>query len=118
MRDHCFGRKLKLPSTIAIKHQLLTMMFEEEIRAIPPGGLFKKRISNARHVATAQSAEWGNECGAPQSRGGVDMPILTTEEQRLAPSVEDLQEMDRYGIVRVPADILHELSGRARPGDA
>src|SRR6476659_8331394 len=36
----------------------------------------------------------------------VDMPIMTTEEQRLAPSVEDLQEMDRYGIVRVPADIF------------
>jgi hypothetical protein len=34
------------------------------------------------------------------------MPIMTTEEQRLAPSVEDLQEMDRYGIVRVPADIF------------
>ena len=46
------------------------------------------------------------------------MPIMTTEEQRLAPSVEDLQEMDRYEIIRVPADILHELSGRARPGEA
>ena len=45
MRNHCFGRKIKLPSTIAIKRQLLTMMFEEEIRAIPPGGLFKKNES-------------------------------------------------------------------------
>jgi len=34
------------------------------------------------------------------------MPIMTTEEQRPAPSVEDVQEMGRYGIVRVLADIF------------
>ena len=54
MRDHCFGRKIKLPSTISIKRQLLTMMFEEEIRAIPPGGLFKESESPALDVATTQ----------------------------------------------------------------
>jgi len=47
MRDHRFGSKIKLPSTIAIKHQLLTMMLEEEIRAIPAGGLFKEDESPA-----------------------------------------------------------------------
>jgi len=47
MRDHRFGSKIKLPSTIAIKHQLLTMMFEDELRAIPPGGLFKENESPA-----------------------------------------------------------------------
>jgi hypothetical protein len=34
------------------------------------------------------------------------MPIMTTEEQQPALSVEARQEMDRYGIVRVPADIF------------
>jgi hypothetical protein len=47
MRIHRFGRKLKLPSTVAIKHQLLRMMLEDEIRAIPPGGCFKENESPA-----------------------------------------------------------------------
>jgi hypothetical protein len=47
MRNHRFGRKIKLPSTVAIKHELLTMMFEDEIRAIPPGGSFKENESPA-----------------------------------------------------------------------
>ena len=34
------------------------------------------------------------------------MSIMGTEEQRPALSVETRQEMDRYGIVRVPADIF------------
>jgi hypothetical protein len=29
MRTHRFGRKLKLPATIAIKHQLTRRMFED-----------------------------------------------------------------------------------------
>jgi hypothetical protein len=40
MQSHRFGRKLRLPSTAAIKHQLLLMMLEDEIRAIPVDGLF------------------------------------------------------------------------------
>ena len=40
-----FGRKLKLPSIVAIKHQLLRMMLVDEIRAIPPGGSFKANES-------------------------------------------------------------------------
>lgn len=47
MRGQRFGSKIKLPSTIAIKHQLLTMMFEDEIRAIPPGGTFNENESPA-----------------------------------------------------------------------
>src|SRR4249920_202666 len=31
MRTHRFGRKLKLPSTIAIKHQIRCLMAEDEI---------------------------------------------------------------------------------------
>jgi len=47
MRDHRFGSKINLPSTLAIKHQLLTMMFEDEIKAIPQGGIFKENDSPA-----------------------------------------------------------------------
>jgi hypothetical protein len=32
MQDRRFGRKIKLPSTFAIKHQLLTMMLDERLR--------------------------------------------------------------------------------------
>ncbi len=32
MRTHRFGRKLKLPSTIAIKHQIRKLMAEDEVR--------------------------------------------------------------------------------------
>jgi hypothetical protein len=32
MRTHRFGKKLKLPATIAIKRQLMKLMFEESIK--------------------------------------------------------------------------------------
>jgi hypothetical protein len=47
MRPNRFGSKIKLPSTVAIKHQLLIMMLEDEIRAIPAGGHFKENESTA-----------------------------------------------------------------------
>ncbi len=31
MRTHRFGRKLKLPATIAIKHQLRTLMYRDAV---------------------------------------------------------------------------------------
>jgi hypothetical protein len=33
MHTHRFGRKLKLPSTVAIKHDILRMMLEGEVKA-------------------------------------------------------------------------------------
>ena len=33
MPTHRFGRKIKLPSTIAIKHQIKKSMFEDAVRA-------------------------------------------------------------------------------------
>jgi hypothetical protein len=32
MRTHRFGQKIKLPATIAIKHQLRKLMFEDSIK--------------------------------------------------------------------------------------
>jgi hypothetical protein len=46
MHTHRFGRKLKLPSTMAIKHQIRTLMFED---------LVKEAEDIARVEATPQS---------------------------------------------------------------
>jgi len=32
MRTHRFGRKIKLPATIAIKHQIRKLMFEDSVK--------------------------------------------------------------------------------------
>jgi hypothetical protein len=32
MRTHRFGRKIKLPATIAIKHQLRKLMFDDSVK--------------------------------------------------------------------------------------
>ena len=32
MRTNRFGKKIKLPATIAIKHQLMKLMFEESLK--------------------------------------------------------------------------------------
>jgi hypothetical protein len=37
MRTHRFGHKLKLPATIAIKHQLRKMMFEDALKKAEVG---------------------------------------------------------------------------------
>ena len=34
MRTHRFGRKIKLPATIAIKHQIRKLMFEDAIKKV------------------------------------------------------------------------------------
>jgi hypothetical protein len=47
METHRFGRKIKLPSTLAIKHQILTMILEDEIRAVPVGSEFNASTSPA-----------------------------------------------------------------------
>jgi hypothetical protein len=47
MKNHRFGRTLKLPSTLAIKHQILTMMLEDEVKAIPTGAAFDPSKSPA-----------------------------------------------------------------------
>ena len=37
MRTHRFGRKIKLPATIAIKHQLRKLMFEDAVKKAEAG---------------------------------------------------------------------------------
>jgi hypothetical protein len=37
MRTHRFGRKIKLPATIAIKHQLRKLMLEDAVKKAEAG---------------------------------------------------------------------------------
>jgi hypothetical protein len=37
MRTHRFGRKIKLPATMVIKHQLRKLMFEDAIKKVEAG---------------------------------------------------------------------------------
>jgi hypothetical protein len=37
MRTHQFGRKIKLPATIAIKHQIRKLMFEDAVKKAEAG---------------------------------------------------------------------------------
>jgi hypothetical protein len=37
MRTHQFGRKIKLPATIAIKHQIGKLMFEDAVKKADAG---------------------------------------------------------------------------------
>jgi hypothetical protein len=37
MRTHRYGQKLKLPATIAIKHQLRKLMFEDALKKAEAG---------------------------------------------------------------------------------
>jgi hypothetical protein len=37
MRTHRFGRKIKLPATIAIKHQIRKLMFEDAVKTAEAG---------------------------------------------------------------------------------
>ena len=47
MRTHRFGSTIRLPSTAAIKQQLLTVMLENEVRATPAGVPFNEKDSSA-----------------------------------------------------------------------
>ena len=52
MQTHRFGRKLKLPSTIAIKHQIRKLMLEESLEKAEAGA----RVEAARTVAKSPTA--------------------------------------------------------------
>ena len=45
MHTHRFGKKLKLPSTIAIKHQIRKLMFEDSVEKAEAGAARAKHIT-------------------------------------------------------------------------
>ena len=60
MHTHRFGRKLKLPSTIAIKNQIRKLMLEESLEKAEAGA----RVEAARTVADI------TDCGSVAGVGG------------------------------------------------
>jgi hypothetical protein len=48
MRTHRFGRKIKLPATIAIKHQIRKLMFEDAVKTAESGARARARAEAIR----------------------------------------------------------------------
>jgi hypothetical protein len=56
MQTHRFGRKLKLPSTIAIKHQIRKLMLEESLEKAEAGAKAEAmRITTRETLPLVQS---------------------------------------------------------------
>jgi hypothetical protein len=53
MHTHRFGRKLKLPSTIAIKHQIRKLMLEESVEKAEAGARELKQRAPSQKSPTA-----------------------------------------------------------------
>lgn len=53
MRTHRFGKKLKLPATIAVKHQLMKLMFEESVKEAKEAEIRSSTEAICRSEATA-----------------------------------------------------------------
>jgi hypothetical protein len=56
MKTHRFGQKIRLHSTTAIKHQILTLMLEDEIRTPRGNSVFQPDASPA---IAALKTLWG-----------------------------------------------------------
>jgi hypothetical protein len=56
MRTHHFGRKLQLPSTIAIKHQLRKLMAEDARKKARVEALEAPADEHARQVGASEKA--------------------------------------------------------------
>ena len=51
MHTRRFGRKLKLPSTVAIKHAILRMMVQDELKAQAPAAPEEVLVAHGRGPA-------------------------------------------------------------------
>jgi hypothetical protein len=64
MRTHRFGRKIKLPATIAIKHQIRKLMFEDAVKKAEAGA----RAEAVRPDLTFLDATMRSASSVPLSR--------------------------------------------------
>jgi hypothetical protein len=55
VRTHRFGTKLKLPSTIAIKHQIKKLMFEDSVKTAEAGARAEAIRGQLREETRPQS---------------------------------------------------------------
>jgi len=51
MRTHRFGKKVKLPSTIAIKHQLRKLIFEDLVKEAEEGEVIARAETIRRSLS-------------------------------------------------------------------
>jgi hypothetical protein len=68
MRTHRFGRKIKLPATIAIKHQLRKLMFEDAVKTAEAGARARARAEATRgqlREETQPLVQWDRDVGRP-----------------------------------------------------
>jgi hypothetical protein len=70
MRTHRFGRKIKLPSTIAIKHQLRQLMFEDAVKKADEAALQRRDISTFGQSPDVTDATTKTQNGARLSSAG------------------------------------------------
>jgi hypothetical protein len=68
MRTHRFGRKLKLPSTIAIKHQLRMLMFKDALKNIEAAGGAEAGGAEAGGAEAGEAEAGGAEAGGAEAR--------------------------------------------------
>jgi hypothetical protein len=63
MDTHRFGRRLKLPATIAIKHQIRKLMFDKEAEAIASADAIRRSSSEeprpVKHITSSEVALLG-----------------------------------------------------------
>ena len=86
MNTYRYGRKLRLPSTAAIKHQLLMLMLADEIKAVPQGGsLHRERFRGADEPAPAAKAR-----PDPHLKKADGNPPLTPQPRRFLPGARDI----------------------------
>ena len=69
MHTHRFGRKLKLPSTVAIRHEILKLMMQDELKA-------QALAAKENQVLVAD----GN--GAAEELNARDTPIVLDNSKR------------------------------------
>ena len=62
MQTHRFGKKIKLPSTMAIKHQLRKLMFEDLIKEAGEA----EAVAQAEALAADQTDDQAADTGAAE----------------------------------------------------